>query len=85
MTQPAEHAKAQDVGRLEGLVTMLRDQHADTHRKLDAMGKEITSLKVESGKQGALYGSVVAVGMALIIEGAKGWLGSKLGGGGGGG
>jgi hypothetical protein len=71
---------SQDLGRLEGIVDMLRDQHMATHAKLDAMSGEITSLKVEAGKQGAVYGGVMAIGVALIIEGAKGWLKQKTGG-----
>lgn len=70
----------QDIGRLEGIVEMLREQHSATHKKLDAMSDEITGLKVEAGRQGAVYGSVMAVGVALIVEGAKGWVRSKLGG-----
>lgn len=71
----------QDIGRLEGIVEMLRDQHEATHKKLDAMSGEITSLKVDAGKQGAVYGGAVAIGVALIIEGMKGWVRQKTGGG----
>ena len=70
--------QAQDIGRLEGIVDMLRDQHKAPHEKLDAMSGEITGLKVEAGKQGAVYGGVMGIGVALIAE----WLRSKVTGGG---
>lgn len=71
--------QAQDLGRLEGIVEMLRDQHRTTHAKLDAISGEITTMKVEAGKQGAVYGGAMAIGVALIIEGLRGWVRQKTG------
>lgn len=64
----------QDLGRLEGIVTMLREQHQENQAELKAIRSDVTSLKVEGGKQGAVYGGLMAIGVALIIEGAKDWL-----------
>lgn len=71
--------QAQDLGRLQGIVDMLRDQHTENQNELKAIRSDITTLKVEAGKQGAVYGGAVAIGVALIIEGLKGWVRQKTG------
>lgn len=72
--------QAQMLGEIHGMVSMLREQNQTNQTKLDNISADVTSLKVEAGKQGAVYGGVMAIGMALIIEGAKGWLKQKAGG-----
>lgn len=69
-----EPTHSQDLGRLEGIVAMLRDQHQENQAELKAIRSDVTSLKVEGGKQGAVYGGLMAIGVALIIEGAKDWV-----------
>jgi hypothetical protein len=69
----------QDIGRLEGIVEMLREQHQENRAEFAAIRGDITTLKVDAGKQGAVYGGAVAIGVALIIEGMKGWVRQKTG------
>lgn len=71
----------QDLGRLQGIVDMLRDQHTENQAELKAIRGDITTLKVEAGKQGAFYGGAMSIGVALIIEGLKGYVRQKTGGG----
>lgn len=70
---------AQNLGRLEGIVEMLRDQHQENQNQFTALRNDVSGLKIEAGKQGAVYGSAVAIGVALIIEGMKSWVRQKTG------
>ena len=76
MTTPDQ---SQLLGEIKGIVSQMQlaqQQHGD---KLDKLDGRLREQEATAARNGAFAGSAMAVGMALIIEGAKGWLKSKGG------
>lgn len=69
------------LGEIKGLVQGLKDGQDQQAKRLDAVGSRLDGMderlrKVEtkSAVFGALSGGAMSIGMALIIEGLKGWV-----------
>lgn len=69
------------LGEIKGLVQGLKDGQDMQARRLDAvdtklgeMDKRLRHVETKSAVFGAVSGGAMSIGMALIIEGLKGWL-----------
>lgn len=73
--------QAKMLGEVHGIVSMMRDQQQAHGQQLANMDARLRDQETVAARHGAWAGSAMAVGVSLIIEGAKGWLKLKGGGG----
>lgn len=69
------------LGEIKGLVQGLKDGQDSQAKRLDAvdaklgdMDMRLRNVETKSAVFGAVSGGAMSIGMALIIEGLKGWL-----------
>lgn len=74
--------QAQLLGEIHGIVSVMRDNQKRQMEKLDNVDARLRDQESTAAKHGALYGGAMAIGVALMVEGAKEWLRQKTGGGG---
>jgi hypothetical protein len=65
------------LGRIDGRVQSLVDGQAEQSETLQKLDARLREQEAKSAKLGALSGGVVSVGIALIVEGLKGWASSR--------
>lgn len=75
--------QAQLLGEIKGIVSQMQVAQAEHGSKLDKLDNRLRDQEATAARQGAYAGTAVAIGMALIIEGAKSFLRIKGGGQGG--
>lgn len=68
------------LGEIKGIVSQMQVAQHDQGAKLDKLDGRLRDQESAAARTGAFAGTAVAVGVALIIEGAKGWLKNKGGG-----
>jgi hypothetical protein len=64
-------------GKLDGITAHLtrQDQRMDAlDQKMDGLDARLRTVEQKAAVAGAISGSAVSVGMALIIEGVKQWM-----------
>lgn len=65
------------LGRIDGKLDGISEQLNSQDQRLDKIDDRLRSVEQKAAINGAVSGSVVSVGMALLIEGAKQWLSTK--------
>lgn len=63
------------LGEIKGIVEGLRDGQVATNVRLDRMDDRLRVVEQRAAAVGAVSGGVMAVGIALITETLKGWIG----------
>lgn len=63
------------IGEIHGIVQALRDGQVATNTRLDRMDDRLRLVEQRAAAVGAVSGGVMAVGIALITETLKGWIG----------
>ncbi|TXI17623.1 MAG: hypothetical protein E6Q67_12985 [Roseateles sp.] len=80
MTEENRSAELMLLGEIKGLVQGLKDGQDVQTKRLDAMDTKLSGMDArlrdverKSALFGAVSGGAMSVGVALIIEGLKGW------------
>lgn len=63
------------IGEIHGIVSSLRDGQIQTNQRLDRMDDRLRAVEQRAAAVGAVSGGVMAVGIALITETLKTWIG----------
>jgi hypothetical protein len=63
------------LGQIHGLVQNLKDGQDLTNQRLDKMDDRLRTVEQRSAAVGAVSGGAMAIGVALIVEGLKQWVG----------
>ena len=63
------------LGQIHGLVKDLKEGQAVTNSRLDKMDDRLRVVEQRSAAVGAVSGGAMAIGVALIVEGLKQWVG----------
>ena len=71
--------QAKMLGEVHGIVTMMRDQQKQQTEQLAGLDARLRDQENTAARHGAFAGSAMAIGVSLIVEGAKGWLKLKGG------
>lgn len=72
--------QAQMLGEIKGIVGELRENQRTDRQMLAGFDTRLRDQEVTAAKVGAFSGGAIAIGVALIIEGAKQALRAKGGG-----
>lgn len=65
------------LGRLDGKLDLVIANQGKQDKRLDDIDDRLRKVEVTAAKAGAISGTVVSVGIALIIEGFKNFLSIK--------
>lgn len=62
------------LGELKGSVAGMHSEQAEQRALLQSIDARLRTQEQRAAAAGALSGGVISVGMALLIEGVKGWM-----------